>query len=99
MDQTQDRIPVVIASIAWIGLAIPGLFFAMVGFLGIGFSNGGADAVMLGGFLILFPVLAVGSVIACWLLRAAGRHQAARIAIVIPAFPALVEIALMIKMM
>lgn len=99
MDRTQDRIPIVIASLLWIGLAIPGLFFAMVGFIGIGFSNGDAEAVMTGGFLMLFPVLAVGSVAACWLLRGVNRHQAARIAIVIPVVPSIAEIALMIRMM
>lgn len=96
MPRNHDKALAVIGSIAWIGLAIPGLFFAFVGFIGIGFSGGGARDIALGCFLMLFPVLAVGSVLACWLLRGLGRFQAARIAILVPALPALVEIALAI---
>ena len=99
MGRKHDRILAVVGSIAWIGLAIPGLFFSAVGFIGIGFSNGGSDAVTTGWFLILFPVLAVGSVVACWVLRGLDRHRAAQIAIVIPAIPAVVEVALIVRMM
>lgn len=96
MARNDGRALAVIGSVAWIGLAVPGLFFAFVGFIGIGLGGTGARELALGCFLMLFPVLAVGSVLACWILRSLGRFQAARVAILIPALPALVEVALMI---
>lgn len=96
MGRSGDKTLAVIGTVAWIGLAIPGLFFAFVGFIGIGFSGGGLRELALGAFLMLFPVLAIGSVLACWVLRGLGRFCAARIAILLPVLPAIVEVALMV---
>lgn len=99
MARNDDKTLAIIGTVAWVGLAIPGVFFSFVGFIGMGFSGGGFNDLALGWFLILFPVLAVGSVLACWLLRGAGHPQAARIAMLIPAIPAIVEVALMFHIM
>lgn len=98
MARDDDKTLAVVGTLAWIGLAIPGTFFALVGFIGMGFSSGRIGDLALGWFLILFPILAIGSVVACWLLRGLDRPQAARIAILLPAIPAIVEVVLMADM-
>lgn len=99
MVQNNDKTLAVAGTVAWIGLAIPGIFFSFIGFIGMGFSGGGANELMLGWFLILFPVLAISSVLVCWLLRGFDQPRAARIAILIPVIPAIVEVTLMFRIL
>lgn len=99
MTRNDDKTLAVVGSVAWIGLAIPGVFFGFIGFIGMGFGGGGFNEQALGWFLVLFPVLAIGSVLACWLLRGFDRPRAAQVAILIPAIPAMIEVALMAHIM